>query len=72
MVVVDKLTKDVDFVPVRMTHTIDNIANIYMREISSLHGITKTIVSDRDTKFNSNFWRRLFKGFGTNLNFSTI
>jgi hypothetical protein len=42
-----------------------------MREISRLHGIPKKIVSGRDTKFTSNFWRGLFKGFGTNLNFST-
>ena len=31
----------------------------------------RTIVSDRDTKFSSNLWKGLFKGFGTNLNFST-
>jgi transposase InsO family protein len=42
-----------------------------MREISMLHGIPRTIVSDKDTKFTSNLWRGLFKGFGTNLNFST-
>jgi hypothetical protein len=41
-----------------------------MREIAKLHGILKEIVSDRDTKFTSNFWRSLFKGFGTNMNFS--
>jgi hypothetical protein len=41
-----------------------------MREIARLHGIPKAIVSDKDTKFSSKFWRGLFKGFGTNLNFS--
>jgi hypothetical protein len=71
MVVVDKLTKDAHLVPVKITHTTTNIAQIYMREISRLHGIPKAIVSDRDTKFSSNFWRGLFKGFGTDMNFST-
>jgi hypothetical protein len=71
MVVVDKLTKAAHFVPVKTTHTTTNIAEIYMREIGRLHGIPRKIVSDRDTKFTSNFWRGLFKGFGTNLNFST-
>jgi hypothetical protein len=71
MVVVDKLKKDAHFVPVKMTHTTTNIAEIYMREIDRLHGIPKAIVSDRETKFTSNLWRGLFKGFGTNLNFST-
>jgi transposase InsO family protein len=42
-----------------------------MKEISRLHGIPRTIVSDRDTNFTSNFWKGVFKGFGTNLNFST-
>jgi transposase InsO family protein len=42
-----------------------------MKEIARLHGIPRTIVSDRDKKFTSNFWRGLFKGFGTNINFST-
>jgi NADH:ubiquinone oxidoreductase subunit E len=55
MLVVDKLTKASHFVPVKMTHTVANIAEIYMREIARLHGIPKEIVSDRDTKFTSNF-----------------
>jgi hypothetical protein len=71
MVVVDKLTKVAHFIPVKMTHKATNIAEIYMKEIARLHGIPKEIVSDRDSKFTSNFWRGLFKGFGTNLNFST-
>jgi hypothetical protein len=36
-----------------------------------LHDIPKTIVSERDPKFTSKFWKGLFKGFRTNLNFNT-
>jgi hypothetical protein len=71
MVVVDKLTKASHFIPVKLTHKETNIVDIYVREISRLHGIPKTIVFDRDPKFTSNFWKGLFKGFGTNLNFNT-
>jgi hypothetical protein len=42
-----------------------------MKEIARLHGIPRTIVSNRDMKFTSNFWRGLFKGIGTNINFIT-
>ena len=71
MVVDDKLMKAAHFVPVKTTHTTTNIVEIFMKEIARLHGIPRTIVSDRDTKFTSNFWRGLFKGFSKNLNFST-
>jgi hypothetical protein len=71
VVVVDKLTKSSHFVLVKTTHTSTNIAEIYMREIARFHGIPRTIVSDKDTKFTSNLWKGLFKGFGTNMNFST-
>jgi hypothetical protein len=71
MVVVDKLTKATHFVLIKTTHTATNIAEIYIRDIARLHGIPKEIVSDKDTKFTSNLWRGLFKGFGTNMNFST-
>jgi hypothetical protein len=71
MVVVDKCTKATHFIPVKSMHKTTNIAEIYMREIAKLHGVPKTIVSDKDSKFTSNFWKGLFKGFGTNLKFST-
>jgi hypothetical protein len=72
MVMVGKLTKDAHFIPVKLTHKETNIADICMREIARLHCIPKTIVSNKDPKFTSNFWRGLFRGFGTNLNFSTV
>jgi IS30 family transposase len=71
MVVVEKFTKAAHFVLVKTMHKMANIAEIFMKEIARLHGISRTIVSDRDTHFTSNFWRGLFKGFGTNLKFIT-
>jgi hypothetical protein len=66
MVVVDKLTKVEHFKHVKMTHKESNIA-----EISRIHGVRKAIVSNRDTKVTSIFWKGFFKRFGTNMNFST-
>jgi hypothetical protein len=71
MVVVDKLTKAAHFIPLKNTHREADVADIFLKEVARLHGIPKTIVSDRDPKFTSNFWKGLFKGFRTNLNFST-
>jgi hypothetical protein len=55
MVVVDKLTKVSHFVPMNTTHTVANIAKIFMKEIARLHGIPRKIVSDKDTNFTSKF-----------------
>ena len=71
MVVVDKLTKDAHFIPLKTTHKAADVADIFLREARHLHGIPKMIVSNRDPKFTSNLWKGLFKGFRTNLNFST-
>jgi hypothetical protein len=43
-----------------------------MKKVVRIHGVPKEIVSDGDPKFTSNFWKGLFKGFGTNINLSTI
>ena len=42
-----------------------------MKDIFKLHGLPKAIVSDRNVKFTSNFWKGLFADLGTKLNFST-
>jgi hypothetical protein len=71
MVVVDKITKAAHFIPLKTTHKAADVAGIFMKEVARLHRIPKTIVFDRDPKFTSNFWKGLFKGFRTNLKFST-
>jgi hypothetical protein len=70
MVVVENLMKDTNFIPLNTTHKAMDVANIFMKEVARFHEIPKTIVFDRDPKFTSNFWKWLFKGFRTNLNFS--
>jgi hypothetical protein len=57
MVVVDKLTKATHFIPLKTTHRAADVADIFLKEVSRLHGIPKTIMSDRDPKFTSNFWK---------------
>eukprot|EP00253_Pinus_taeda_P031475 PITA_31475 len=71
MVVVDKLSKSAHFIPVQSTYHAAQIANIFMKNIFKLHGLPKVIISDRDVKFTSAFWRTLFEGLGTQLSFST-
>ena len=46
-------------------HRTDDIAKIFMKETFKLHGLPKAIVSDRDVKFTSNFWKGLFAALGT-------
>ena len=55
MVVVEKLTKYVDFIPLKTTHKAVDVVDIFMKEVARLHGIPKTIVSDKDSKFTLNF-----------------
>ena len=70
MVVVDKLSKEARFIPIKTTYKAANIVDIFMKEIFRLDGIPKVIIFDRDPKFNRNFLKSLFKGFDTKLNFS--
>lgn len=70
MVAMDKLSKSTQFIPIESTHKIDDIARILMREILILHGLPKQIISDKDTKLTSKFWKSPFKYLGTQLNSS--
>jgi hypothetical protein len=46
MVVVDKLTKDAHFIPLKTTHKVADVVDIFLKEMAHLHGIPKMIVSD--------------------------
>ncbi|KAK8715587.1 hypothetical protein V6N13_042918 [Hibiscus sabdariffa] len=70
-VIIDRLTKSTHFIPVRVNMNSDILAKIYVREVIRLHGVPISIVSDRDPKFTSRFWKTLYKALGTRLNLST-
>ncbi|MCO5590556.1 hypothetical protein L7F22_044527 [Adiantum nelumboides] len=70
MVVVDMLTKVAHLLPVKKTYTASDISQLFVKEIFRLHGLPKRIISDRDAKFTSKFWKALFEALGTQLHFS--
>ena len=70
-VIVDRLTKSAHFIPFKTGQFMDKMAKLYNDEIVRLHGVPKSIVSDRDTKFVSRFWTTLQSSMGTQLRFST-
>jgi hypothetical protein len=54
-VVVDRLTKSAHFIPMKTTNSASELVPLYMKEVIRLHGVPKSIISDRDSKFVSKF-----------------
>ena len=70
-VVVDRLSKMVHLVPLKKTCTAEKVAEAYEKNVFKLHGIPQSIVSDRDVRFTSRFWKAMNERFKTRLLMST-
>ncbi|GJP60900.1 hypothetical protein CLOP_g18114 [Closterium sp. NIES-67] len=71
LVVINKFSKMGHFIP---THTIactEETAQLFVRYIISQHGIPTTLISDRDPKFTSKFWKELMSLLGTKIAMSS-
>ena len=71
LVVVDHFTKYGHFLPLKHPFTAQTVAKVVLDSVVKLHGLPKTIVSDRDKIFTSAFWRALFSLVDTKLQLSS-
>ena len=70
-VVVDRLTKSAQFLPIRENYSVEKLAELYVKEVVRRHGVPKSIVSDRDSRFTSRFWQSFQQQMGTKVLMST-
>ena len=69
--IVDRFSKQAHFIPVKKTIKPYHMATLFVSNIFKYHGLPKSIVSDRDPRMTSLFWKGLFENLGTRLNFSS-
>ena len=70
-VIVDRLTKSAHFLAIREDYSMEQLAQLYINEIVTKHGVPLSIISDRDSRFTSDLWKQLQKALGSQLNLST-
>jgi len=71
LTVIDRLSKMVHLIPTHQIATAANTARLIFDNVVKYHGVPDSIISDRDTRFTSNFWRELAKVMGIKLRLSS-
>ena len=60
LVVVVRFLKYAHFLPLKHPFSAAIVAQVFLDNVVKLHGVPKTLVSDRDKVFTSQFWKALF------------
>ncbi|GJW49273.1 putative reverse transcriptase domain-containing protein [Tanacetum coccineum] len=66
-----RLTKSAHFLPMREDDMLENLTRQYLKKVVSRHRVPVSIISNRDGRFTSHFWKSLNKALGTRLDMST-
>ncbi|GKB28608.1 putative reverse transcriptase domain-containing protein [Tanacetum coccineum] len=69
-VIVDHVAKSAHFLPMREDDTLEKLTRQYLKEVVSRYGVPVSIISNRDGRFTSHFWKSLNKALGTRLDMS--
>lgn len=64
-VIMDRLTKSVNFMGIHESYSLNKLSNIYFREMISRRGVPVSMVSNMDVNFTSKFWKRFHENLGT-------
>lgn len=71
LVVVDRFSKGIHLGMLPAAHTAHVVASLFIEIVGKIHGLQRSLVSDRDHLFLSLFWRELFQLSGTQLRMSS-
>ena len=71
MTVVDRFSGMAHFIPTQKSVTAQGVAELFTTNVFRLHGLPRSMVSDRDPKFTSDFWKKLFERLDVKLSMTT-